>query len=85
MVGEDTGALRGVQLVMPGATSVFTEAGVLASMRRGEVVTDPEECMTVGFSRDKVVADVREFLMGPEVFGETERRMFVLGHRREGR
>ena len=85
MVGEDVGASRGVQLVVPGATSVLTEAGMLTSMRRGEIVADPEECVAIRFSRDEVVADVREFSMSPEVFGKTERRMFVLGHRQEGR
>ena len=66
---------------MPGATSVVTEAGMLASMQRGEVIKDPEEGVMVGFSRDEVVVDIREFLMSPEVFGEMERRMFILGHR----
>ena len=68
---------------MPGATSVSTEAGMLASMRQGEIIKDPEEGMTVGLSRDKVVTDIREFSMSPEVFGKTERRVFVLGHRQE--
>ena len=70
---------------MPGATSVSTEAGMLASMRRGEIIADPEERVAIGFARDKVVTDVLEFLTSPEVFGETERRVFVLGHRPEGR
>ena len=52
------GASRGVQLVVPGAADVSAEAGMLASMRRGEVVTDPEERVAIGFSRDEVVADV---------------------------
>ena len=69
---------------MPGATSVFTEAGVFASMQRGEVVADPEERVTIGFSRDEVVVDVREFSTSPEVFGKVDGRMSVLGHRREG-
>ena len=42
---------------MPGAASVSTEARVLMSMQQGEVVKDSEEHMTVGFSRDEVVAD----------------------------
>ena len=70
---------------MPGAASVFAEAGVFTSMQRGKIVEDPEECVMIGFSRNKVVADVREFLTSPEVFGETERRVLVLGHRQEGR
>ena len=41
MVEGDVGALRGVQLVVPGATDVFAEAGVFTSMRQGEVVKDP--------------------------------------------
>ena len=68
---------------MPGTTDVSTEAGVFASMRRGEIVADSEEHMTIGFSRDKVVADVGEFSTSPEVLCKTERRVFVLGHRRE--
>ena len=70
---------------MPGTTSVSTEAGMLASMRQGEVVTDSEERVVIGFARDKVVVDDLEFSTSPEVFGETERRVFVLGHRPEGR
>ena len=68
---------------MPGAASVLAEAGVFTSMRQGEVIEDPEERVVVGSSGDKVVMDVREFLTSPEVFGETERGMFVLGHRQE--
>ena len=30
--GDDVGALQGVQLVVPGAASVFAEIGVLVSM-----------------------------------------------------
>ena len=52
---------------MPGTTSVSTEAGMLASMRRGEVVANSEECVAIGFARDKVVADVMEFSTSPEV------------------
>ena len=52
------GALRRVQLVVPGAADVSAEAGMLASMQRGEVIADPEERVTIGFSRDEVVADV---------------------------
>ena len=70
---------------MPGTTSVSTEAGMLASMRRGEVVANSEECVAIGFARDKVVADVLEFSTSPEVLGEMERGVFVLGHRPEGR
>ena len=43
---------------MPGATSVSTEAGMLMSMRSGEVVENPEEGVMVGFARDKVIADI---------------------------
>ena len=85
MVEGDVGASRGVQLVVPGATGVFAEAGVFVSMRRGEVVKDPEERVAVGFSGNEVVVDVGEFLRGPEVFGEAKGRMLILGHRQEGR
>ena len=84
MVEGDVGALQGVQLVVPGAAGVLAEAGVFTSMQRREVIEDPEERVVVWFSRDEVVMDVREFLTSPEVFGETERGMFVLGHRQEG-
>ena len=70
---------------MPGAAGVFAEAGVFTSMQRGKVVKDPEERVAVGFSRNEVIADVGEFSRGPEVFGEVKGRMFVLGHRQEGR
>ena len=70
---------------MPGAASVLAEAGVFSSMRRGEVIADSEERVTIGFARDEVITDVREFLTSPEVFGEMERRVFVLGHRPEAR
>ena len=66
---------------MPGTTGVSTEAGMLVSMRRREVIKDSEEHVTVGLSGDKVIADIREFTMSPEVFDKAERRMFVLGHR----
>ena len=52
------GASRGVQLVVPGAASVSAETGVFMSMRRGEVVANPEERVSIRFSRDEVVADV---------------------------
>ena len=55
---------------MPGAASVVTEAGVLMSMRQGEVIEDPEEHMMIGFTRDEVIVDVREFLRRPEVLGQ---------------
>ena len=51
------------------------------SMRQGKVIEDSEEGVTIGFSRDKIVVDVREFSMSPEVFDKMERRVFVLGHR----
>ena len=70
---------------MPGAADVSAEAGVLVSMRRGEVIADSEERVAIGFARDKVVADVLEFSTSPEVLRETERGVFVLGHRPEGR
>ena len=52
------GASRVIQLVVPGAVGVSAETGVFSSMRRGEVITDSEERVAIGFSRDKVVADV---------------------------
>ena len=66
---------------MPGATGVSTEAGMLASMQRGEVIEDSEECVTIGFSRDEVVSDVREFMRGPEVFCQADGRVIGLWHR----
>ena len=82
---EVAGASRGIQLVVPGAAGVSAETGVFTSMRRGEVVANPEKRVAIGFARDKVVADVLQFTAGPEVLGETERRVLVLGHRPEGR
>ena len=77
------GTSRGVQLVVPGTAGVFAETGVFSSMRRGEVVTDSEERVAIGLARDKVVADVLKFSASPEVFRKMERKVFVLGHRRE--
>ena len=85
-MGEDViGASQGVQLVMPGTAGIFAEAGMLMSMRQREVIADSEEHVAIGFARDEVVADVRELSTSPEIFGEMERRVFVLGHRPEGR
>ena len=70
---------------MPGAAGVLAEAGMFSSMQQREVVKDLEERVVVWFSRNKVVMDVREFSMSPEVLGKMERGVFVLGHRQGGR